>query len=93
MHLLLLSSWNTAEMWWQLVISIFNSWEVFFTAILPAGVVLTCCPHSSGRLTKTTSDVDICVCGWTKVLEVLSDYKRAMRSKWSCFHPGRCSAL
>lgn len=38
MPLLLLSSWNTTEMWWQLVVSIFNSWEVFSTAVLPAGV-------------------------------------------------------
>lgn len=38
MALLLLTNWNTTDMWWQLVISIFNSWEVFFMAVLPPGV-------------------------------------------------------
>lgn len=38
MPLLLLTIWNTTEIWWQLVISIFNSWEMFCMAVLPAGV-------------------------------------------------------
>ena len=37
MPLLLLTSWDITETWWQLVISI-NSWEVFCMAVLPAEV-------------------------------------------------------
>lgn len=88
MPLLLLTSWDITETQWQLVISIFNSWEVFCMAVLLAGVGFN---MLSSFLWKADSPRGPCsrfLCTWMD-----QGLRCAIRSKWSHLHPGRCSAL
>lgn len=79
MPLLLLTSWDITETWWQSVISIFNSWEVFCMAVLLLGLVLTSCPHCSGRLTRQQEDPE-CRCLYTWMDQGLRSAIRLQRS-------------
>lgn len=65
MPLLLLTSCDITEIWWQLVISIFNSWEVFCMAALLSGVVFNMLSSFLWKADSPRGPRSRFLCTWT----------------------------